>query len=306
MSFLQELPFSSYHPPKPLSAAQLRAKMDRIKPWQAPPDFNPFDNNSLNEENDRLRRALCAMTRAYNSTKRELEDIKEAAGFSKTLPFLSLPREVRDQVYSYALLVPSNIKPEPRPIHLLSLEPLCWKPPTPSLCLVNKQIHDEAIEVLYRENTFCFQNPGELLRFEDQIGDQNRNLIRSLEISMSVFAANSLVPVPDLIAPCDWQGVPTHWSKALLMSKLKNVVEMTITAEDTGSSERNSAIICPVLQQATEDMLQRNENGELKRRLTLKGFDQSARRKFLSGWDVRIEQWEELDDEVMCTWVDFD
>jgi hypothetical protein len=306
MSFLEELPFSAYHPPKPLSAAQVRAKLERSKPWQAPPDFNPFDNNSLTEENDRLRRALCTMARAYNSTKKELEDVKEAAGFHKALPFLNLPREVRDQIYSYALLAPSNIKPEPRPIHLLSLEPLSWKPLTPGLCLVNKQIYDEGIEVLYRKNTFCFQNPGELLWFEDQIGDRNRNLIRSLEIVTSVFAANSLVPVPDLVAPCDWQGVPTHWSKALLMSKLENVVEITITAEDAGSSERNSATIYPVLQQAIEDMLQRNENGKLTRRLTLKGFDQSERRKFLSGWDVRIEQWEDLDDEEMCTWGIFD
>jgi hypothetical protein len=306
MSFLQELPFFSYHPPKPLSAAQLRAKMARSKPWQAPPDFDPFDNNSLNEENDRLRRTLCAMARAYNSTKKELEDVKEAAGFHKALPFLNLPREVRDQIYSYALLAPSNVKPEPRPIYLLSLEPLSWKPPTPGLCLVNKQLHDEGIEILYGKNTFCFQNPGELLRFEDQIGDQNRDLMHSLEILTSVFVANSLVPIPDLVAQCDWQGVPTHWSKALLMSKLENVVEMTITAEDTGSAGRNLVTICPVLQQAIEDMLQRNQNGKLKRRLTLKGFDHSERRKFLSGWDVRIEQLEELEDEEMCTWCIFD
>jgi hypothetical protein len=53
-------------------------------------------------------------------------------------------------------------------------------------------------------------------------------------------------------------------------------------------------------------MLQRNQNGKLKRRLTLKGFDHSERRKFLSGWDVRIEQLEELEDEEMCTWCIFD
>lgn len=275
--------------------------MDLSKPWQPPPTFDQHDMSSLTEETDRLRRALCSMTRAYNSTKAELEDIKSATGFySKSFPFLALPREVRDQIYSYAFLAISNIKPEPRPIYLLSLDPLSWKPPTPGLCMVNRQIHDEGIEILYGHNTFCFQNPGELLRFEEEIGSHNRTLIRSLEISTAVISANSSVPDPDLVAPCDWQGVPTHWSKALMMSKLENVVEMTITVEDLGSSDRNSVAVSAVLQQAIEEVLKRSRDGELKRQLTLKGFGHSERGKFPKEWDVKIEQWEEVDDEDFC------
>jgi hypothetical protein len=272
--------------------------MNQHWPWQPPPQFDQYDVNSLNEENDRLRRALCAMTRAYNNTKKELEDIKEAAGlYKKALPFLRLPREVRDQIYRYAFIAPCNVKPEPRPMYLLDLEPLSWKPPTPGLCLVNKRIHDEAIEVLYGKNTFCFQTPGELIRFEEQIGVDNRNLVRSLEISTVVISANSSVPDPDLVAPCDWQGVPTHWSKALMRSHLMGVVEMTITVEDLGSSERILVTVTPVLQHAIQHILQRSQNEYLKPRLTLKGFGLSERDKFPDDWDVRIEQWEDDGDD---------
>jgi len=162
---------------------------------------------------------------------------------------------------------------------------------------VNRQIHDEGIEVLYGKSTFCFQNPGELLRFEDQIGTRNQTLVHSLEISTAVISENYSVPDPDLVAPCDWQGVPTHWSKALMMSKLGDIVKMTITVEDLGSSDRNLVAVSTVLQQAIEDVLKRNRDGELKRQLTLKGFGHPERDKFPKEWDVRIEQWEEVDDE---------
>lgn len=254
--------------------------------------------SSLNEENDRLRRELCAMTRAYNCTKKELEDLKEATGFyDKDFPFFQLPREVRDQIYSYAFLGSLNIKPEPRPIYLPSLEPLSWKPRTPGLCLVNKQMHLEGIEVVYGKNTFFFKNPGEFIRFEEQIGVGNRALIRSLEISTAIVSAISSLPDPDLVPPCDWQGVPTHWSKALMKSRLENVVEMTITVKDPGSSEPNLVTVSPVLQQAIVDMLQRSPDRELKRRLTLKGFADFERGKFPRDWEVMIEQWEDTDDD---------
>jgi hypothetical protein len=291
MSFLDELPFASLYPSPALGVR------DRSKPWKPPANFDRDDMASLNDENDRLRRELCAMTRAYNSTKKELEDLKETTGFyEKALPFLQLPREVRDQIYGYAFLAPSNIRPEHRPMYLLSLEPLSWKPETPGFCLANKQIHLEAIEILYGKNTFYFQNPGELIRFEEQIGASNRALIRSLEISTAVISKNSFVPDPDYVAPCDWQGNPTHWSMALMMSQLKNVVEMRIRVEDRGSAEQNMVTMSPVLQQAIVNMLQRNPDRDMKRRLTLKGFGHSEQDKFPRDWEVKIEQRKEVED----------
>jgi hypothetical protein len=50
------------------------------------------------------------MTRSYNKTRKDLEDIKEAAGFyDKPFPFARLPREVRDQIYEYAFIVYGDI-----------------------------------------------------------------------------------------------------------------------------------------------------------------------------------------------------
>jgi hypothetical protein len=273
--------------------------MDPSKPRYAPAHFDRHDMNSLNEETDRLRPTLCAMTRAYNTTKKELEGMKEAAGFyNKALPFLRLPREVRDQIYKYTLIAPSNLKPEPRPLHLLHLEPLSWKPTTPGLCLVNKQIHSEAVDILYGRNIFCFRAPGELVRFEERIGPDNWDLIHSLEILLTeVASTNSSAPDPDLIAPCDWLGVPTHWSKALMKSHLKEVDEMMVTVVEMDSSEVNLVTVSPVLQHAIEDVLHRSLNRDLKRRLTLKGFCLSERDKFPSDWDVRVKQWEGSEDD---------
>lgn len=266
--------------------------MDPRHPWKAPRGFDKHDMNDMNEEIDRLRRALCSMTRAYNSTKKELEEMKEATGFyDKTLPFLNLPREVRDQIYEYAFITFSYIKPELRPIYALGLVHGCWKPSTPGLCLVNKQIHKEGVEVLYGKNTFFFQSPVDFVRFEEQIGSNNRALVRSLEISM--YISGSSAPDPDLVAPCDWVGVPSHWSRALMKSHLAGVVEMTMTVQGSGIYDRNLLIVSPVLQQAIENMLQRSTNANLKPQLTLKGFGPIDRERFPSDWKVNIEQWEE-------------
>jgi len=268
--------------------------MTPSKPSLPPAHFDSFDMASLSEENDRLRRALCSVTRGFMNTKKELEAIKEANGFyMKPLPFLRLPREVRDQIYTYVLQATTNVKLESRPIYLLSLEELSWKPSTPALCLVNRQIHREASEILYSQNTFCFQNPGELLRFEEQIGSVNRDWIQRIEISTVVITQSSFVPDPDLIASCDWQGVPTHWSKGMLKSRLMNVVEMTITVENLGSSERNIVVLSPILQEAVMDFLQRSKTENKIRKLILKGFADWELGSFPLGWDVKIEQWED-------------
>ncbi|KAE9374926.1 hypothetical protein N431DRAFT_465150 [Stipitochalara longipes BDJ] len=277
--------------------------MHPSRPWELSPRCNVYDVNSVHGELNRIRRALCAVTRAYNQTKKELEDIKEATGFyEKAFPFLRLPREVRDQIYEYAFISQLFIRPGPRPIEHMGLHPLAYKPPTPELCLVNKQTHNEGVETLFGKNTFSFRTAGELVRFEEQIGSDNRNLVRSLDISTIFVPADFPVPSPDLVIPCDWQNTPTHWSKALMRSGLTGVVEMTITIENPHAAGGSLIIISPVLQQAIEEMLQRNTNGDLKRRLTLNRFSEFEEDKFPSDWDVRIERWVGESNEGCTGW----
>ncbi|KAF3905775.1 hypothetical protein AA313_de0204119 [Arthrobotrys entomopaga] len=70
-----------------------------------------------------------------------------------TITFLTLPPELRNQIYKYLLIF--NIPPLPPPPHHLSYY---IDIPTPSLHVsilrVNRQIHDEASRILYSYNVF--------------------------------------------------------------------------------------------------------------------------------------------------------
>ncbi|KAK6511817.1 hypothetical protein TWF481_000723 [Arthrobotrys musiformis] len=70
----------------------------------------------------------------------------------KAFPFLSLPRELRDEVYSYILLLDVPEEPFSVPVPLFN-HPVAET----SLLYVNRQIHDEAAEFLYSRNTFSIQ-----------------------------------------------------------------------------------------------------------------------------------------------------
>ena len=61
-----------------------------------------------------------------------------------TISFLSLPGEIRNQIYNYLLILPS-----------LSTPRLLGDPPLhPEVLLLNYLIHSEACEILYGSNTF--------------------------------------------------------------------------------------------------------------------------------------------------------
>jgi len=278
--------------------------MDSSKPWQPSPHFDPYDIVSLAEENDRLRRALCATTRDYIQTKKELESAREALGYGKKpLPFLQLPREVRDQIYSYALQTAVNIRPEFHDIHSLSLQHSPWKPESPAICLVNRQIYVEAMEILYSKNTFCFSNPSELLSFEDQIGIPNRDLVQRIEIPMVVMPESVVIPDLDLGPPCDWRSIPAHWAKALMKSSFNHILEISITVEDLRSSNQNQVVIPPTLQHAIEDVFHRSQDQESKLRLVLKGFSNSEWRKFPKHWEIKTENWEDFEEAEDAAFV---
>lgn len=70
----------------------------------------------------------------------------------RPFPFLSLPRELRDEIYSYVLLFGPPKEPFSIPVPLF--ERPCLET---SLIYLNKQIHDEATSVLYSRNTFPIQ-----------------------------------------------------------------------------------------------------------------------------------------------------
>ncbi|RAL05364.1 uncharacterized protein BO80DRAFT_135796 [Aspergillus ibericus CBS 121593] len=99
----------------------------------------------------------------------------------RPFPFLSLPPELRIQIYDLLL---SRTTPNTIPS-----TPLSPKSPThthtqihPAILLTNKQIHTESLPILYTHNHFTASTPDHLSHFITQIGPHNIQLLRSLSL----------------------------------------------------------------------------------------------------------------------------
>lgn len=94
--------------------------------------------------------------------------------------FLSLPRELRDQIYAYVLVdqdyIDIGIGYYPRPF-------------SPPLLRTNKTIHREATSLLYTHNRFNFTgcDPALVPSFFDKIGRENAKHIRHIRINFPKF-----------------------------------------------------------------------------------------------------------------------
>ena len=246
----------------------------------------------LERENERLRSLLYATARRYNQTYKELESIKEFHGVYKNpLPFLRFPREVRDKIYFYALRAPLRTETRTRSVHLMLWDngQYPYKPPTPGLVSTNKQVHREAVEILYSRNIFYFQHLRQFLDFEKQIGAVNGDYIRRIQIWVMYPSHGTVVPSPDTIATCDYEEYPSHWAKALRDCPFHNVNEMTIDIECIGSPDL-SPMEAP-LKGAIEDILSRTRQLQVPRRITLRGFGWNEWKKFPRDIKVITRQW---------------
>lgn len=259
------------------------------------------DVESLQAANEYLERLLFATARKHNQVWEELESMKAASGiYDEPLPFLSLPREVRDQIYTYALQAPREAFVGVRHIRMLSCDTFPdsthypFKPPTPALLLVNKQIYDEAVRVLYTCNNFSFHRPRELFDFQTQVGVYNCALVRQMKISV-VFEDESMHIPLDYLAPYDYENIPSHWARALIESRLlNNIVAMQIDA-NTGSHEIRLMNMPPALYRAILATFSRNRNATTVPQLTLKGFQAQEVDKFPKSWKKSTEQWLEVE-----------
>ncbi|KAM3087710.1 hypothetical protein ACMFMG_001786 [Clarireedia jacksonii] len=257
------------------------------------------DVDSLQAANEYLMRSLYATARKYNQVWEELETIKASTGlYDKHLLFLSLPREVRDQIYLYALQAPREAFVGVRHTAMLSCNTYPnsahypFKPPTPGLLLVNKQIQSEATEVLYSHNKFAFHNPRELFDFQDQVGALNCALVRHIKISVLFVDESTYVPM-EFVAPCDYENIPSHWVKALTESKLNHIVGMQVDADSVDGMHLQA--MPPHLYKAILATFARNKNAPSEPQLVLKGFRYGEDEKFPRSWKVTTEQWLEVD-----------
>jgi hypothetical protein len=281
--------------------------MDPHELWQRPRYYGePLDTEGMIEDVEQLRRALCQMTRDYTILKEELAMTKKCHGLDKKpFNFLQLPREVRDQIYRCALLAPIHVNTEPRPLFNLNLVASPYKPPNPHICLLNKQICEEANVILYSENTFWFEKAGQLLQFEHRISDVNKSLIRHIAFDVEYSSFSDVEVVHTSFIPFfDWTSLPSHWTKALRLSSCRNLDQMTITAL-VGSIEviqTEDYTMHPDLKKAIVEILRRSQDDSKTTKLVLRRFlkPQSEAEKYPPGWDVRFGRY---DAEIEWEWA---
>ena len=107
-----------------------------------------------------MLRLLCSTVHRYNLTCEELEGLKESTSFDKPFPILRLPREIRDEIYTYSLRAGSPVETTPQIHFLLTAADYPFKPPTPDILRTNKQIYHEAIEIFSVEEYLQFPKAG--------------------------------------------------------------------------------------------------------------------------------------------------
>ncbi|KAJ0163389.1 hypothetical protein CTA2_3076 [Colletotrichum tanaceti] len=161
----------------------------------------------------------------------------------RDVPFLQLPREVRDRIYRYSLEEPKRHEiPHAADCFLRSTNFLLWEPPafliksvticenphrldTSSACdcdrrrclnllLANRQIHAEAAPVFWSRNTFCFLSAFEVIvALRHILRRQYRDLVTGICV---MSPADNGAPLhvaldgedPDGDCPTDW---PLFW-----------------------------------------------------------------------------------------------
>ena len=264
-----------------------------------------------NEYNKRIVDALCeadvrdiaksmiySLARRYNNVCAELESLKDLAGFNKPFPFLRLPREIRDDIYGYALRAQVAVDVNPNP-HYLPTERHRRLPPAPCLLLVNKQVYHESVAVLYSTNSFSFSEAGHLFAWGQKIGPRNCERVTRVRIWVRFAGFHDLEEDPKSLQPSEYQSWSSHWIAGLDACNLGQVKHLALEGEP-GCYPAFLLAMPADLQQCVERFLGRAAD-ETAASLLLKGFLEEEREKFPREWKVDIEPWDsnEFDAETM-------
>lgn len=241
-------------------------------------------------------RLLHWAVRRYNKTYEDLERLKESTGLNKPFPILRLPREIRDEIYTYSLRAAIGVETTSRlAIFVTADNP--FKPPTSGLLRANKQIYHEAIDILYSKNIFKFQEPGHLFAFEEQIGFENRKRVREICIWARFPKRDEVILDPKDLLQSEYDSVPSHWIAALKACRLEKIVHLGIEAEMLFVGPLSLLPMPKDLQEFIEEFLGR-VTGDKVPRLSLTGFRDEEREKFPKKWEVVMDQWDSYKNEI--------
>lgn len=254
----------------------------------------PLDVDDLFEKNQRLQRRICALGRKYAVACKELVEAREALGYyANPLPILQFPREIRDQIFTYALEAPLPVRTSP--VLAMHTSMSDFRPPTPGLLLVNRQVYCEAKEILYSRNSFAFSEPQHLLDFLKQIGNHNKDRIQSLSFWVCYIDRQ-----PHIDPNHETGTEPHDWANALIGADLRNVSKLHVQGETINSPWMVPAME-PIMEIAIKSLLQRNPGNEATRKLKLTGYDCNACKRFPQNWEITTKQWDEVDAEESAT-----
>ena len=124
--------------------------------------------------------------------------------------FLSLPLELRQQIYAYVL--PTTCKRSTEGINRRKPGvPYCWRPGNASLLRVNKLIHGEALEILYANLTCVISVSGFGTQFEKVQDDFDFTSVR-YHAFPTVFGDN-VSRIRRFVAVVEWDDELDNWKK---------------------------------------------------------------------------------------------
>ena len=238
-------------------------------------------------KNERLQRRICALGRKYAAAFKQLEEAREALGhYAHPLPFLQFPREIRDQIYTYALQAPLTVRTHPLPAIYTSIS--VFKPPTPDMLLVNRQVYREAKEILYSRNTFAFSEPQHMLEFFEQVGHENKDRIQSIS-----FWVDCTRKPPHADPDIEHEVGPHGWATALINADFRNITTMHVQGEDVNGGSWWTLPMDLIMEKAIKNILQRNPGNAATRKLILTGYHWDAYKQFPQDWEITIKHWEQ-------------
>ena len=236
---------------------------------------------SVSSEVLQLQEEVSRLNRRVEHLELELTKLVGHKVNKPTLSFLQLPREVRDLIYLYALKCTPHAELSPRNHHYFA-------PPTPAICLVNRQISAEANEILYSRNTIYFDDPDEMHQSLETIGTINKAHIRSLAIWFDFRT------IEQRRRDKWWTtGTASHWVTALFRIGLTKLTKIAVSTECCGATSYSLYYpsMDPAMERVIKYLFQGNQEGTT-RHLMLTGFNYDDRQRFPGNWRVTMTQFD--------------
>ena len=226
--------------------------------------------------------------------------------------FLDLPPELRNYIYSMLLVFDGPTYPvSGKPISVTTqikwmrrnkIDEIPVPPSALEILLVNRQVHDEAHNIFYKENSLVFSTPKDLLSFTLSLGDSRLASVRDVTcFYQEVFPS----------AQSRAKATRTMKSASGLVSRFKNLRKLhlcirnrrvhLIALLDNNPYAEEPEVTDPTTLPSVETLFSLRDIPDIKvRNLDLEDCDKHCRRDFQGAWEeanrfARDDSWMEWD-----------